>query len=271
MTDDEKYLFDLTGYLVIENALSPEEVALCNQAIDNRLAEDLAEFEEREASLSLAGRSTTMQGVSRRLALTGDSPLKWERPWCEPFRRQLAHPRVAPYLNVILQEPYRLDSGPSIMASDPGAEGHTLHGGGAERPNFAEAYFFKGGRIYSGMIVVEFLLADEGPGDGGFAAIPGSHKANLSCPQSMKLWEQYREHVVEVNAKAGDAIIFTETLTHGALPWKANYQRRLVLFKFSPSFLAYHAMAHATTPPDYFEDLTPDEQNVIQPPRYRNR
>ncbi len=26
MTDDEKYLFDLTGFLVIENVLTPEEV-----------------------------------------------------------------------------------------------------------------------------------------------------------------------------------------------------------------------------------------------------
>ena len=32
-----------------------------------------------------------------------------------------------------------------------------------------EQYFFKSGRIYSGMVVVEYVLADEGPGDGGAA------------------------------------------------------------------------------------------------------
>ena len=62
---------------------------------------------------------------------------------------------------------------------EKGTEGGTLHGGGIERPNFSEAYFFKYGRIYTGLTVVEYMLADEGPGDGGLAIIPGSHKANL--------------------------------------------------------------------------------------------
>ena len=49
--------------------------------------------------------------------------------------------------------------------------------------------------------------------------IPGSHKANLPCQQSMKGWERYQEHVVDVHAKAGDAVIFTETADprHSAL------------------------------------------------------
>ena len=35
------------------------------------------------------------------------------------------------------------------------------HGGNSE------GYFFRGGRIFSGMLVVEFVLRDEGPDDGG--------------------------------------------------------------------------------------------------------
>ena len=30
MNDDAKYLFDLMGYIVIEDALTPEEVARCS-------------------------------------------------------------------------------------------------------------------------------------------------------------------------------------------------------------------------------------------------
>lgn len=37
MTDDEKYLFDLAGYLVIENVLTPTELTHCNQAIDHHI------------------------------------------------------------------------------------------------------------------------------------------------------------------------------------------------------------------------------------------
>ena len=36
MTDDELYLFDLNGYIVVEGVLSIDEVARCNEAIDHR-------------------------------------------------------------------------------------------------------------------------------------------------------------------------------------------------------------------------------------------
>ena len=34
MTEDEKYLFDLNGYLVVENVLTENELALANEAVD---------------------------------------------------------------------------------------------------------------------------------------------------------------------------------------------------------------------------------------------
>ena len=263
MTEDERYLFDLTGYLVIKDVLTPEEVERCNAAIDHHFDQ------AKEIDRSLSGSSKTLSGTSRRIDLGG--MLAWEHPWCEPFRQFLIHPRIKPYLDGILDEGYRLDHGPGMIAMDQGAEGGTLHGGGIERPNFSEAYFFKDGRIYTGLTVVEYMLADEGPGDGGLAVIPGSHKANLPCPQSMKLWEKYQEHVLEVNAEAGDAIIFSETLTHGTLPWTAEHQRRAVLYKFSPGFQAYSAGAHQITYPDYIEDMTPEQRAVMEAPHIRRR
>lgn len=42
---------------------------------------------------------------------------------------------------------------------DHGCEGGLLHG------NFDNApYFYREGKIFTGLIVVEYLLADEGPG-----------------------------------------------------------------------------------------------------------
>ena len=81
----------------------------------------------------------------------------------------LAHPNTTPHLNTILGEGWRLDHGPGLIAMDHGCEGGTLHG------NFDNApYFYREGKIFTGLIVVEFLLADEGPGDGGVCVIPGS-------------------------------------------------------------------------------------------------
>ena len=35
MTDDERYLFDLNGFIIVRGVLTPEEVKQANDAIDN--------------------------------------------------------------------------------------------------------------------------------------------------------------------------------------------------------------------------------------------
>lgn len=261
MNDDERYLFDLNGYLVLRQAVSAADVAAMNAAIDHH-TEDKA---EREGSL--VAESKALAGTSHRKDMGG--MLGWERPWCEPFRRMLVHAAIRPYLEGILSPGYRLDHGPGLIAMDQGCEGGTLHGGGVERTDMSEPYFFKSDKIYTGLTVAEILLADEGPGDGGVAVVPGSHKANLPCPRSMLLWEQHQEHVLEVNGTAGDVIIFTETLTHGTLPWTAAHERRALLYKFSPGVLAYGAGAHTVVYPDYVADMTEDERAVMEAPHIR--
>ncbi len=54
-----------------------------------------------------------------------------------------------------------------LLAMDPGCEGGVLHHGGADITDFSMQYEFKNNRIMTGLTVVEYLLADEGPGDGG--------------------------------------------------------------------------------------------------------
>ena len=94
MNADDKYLFDLTGYLVLKDVLTAEEVAALNAGIDRH--RDLMS----EIDRPLSGDSKTMQGTSRRKDLGG--MLAWERPYCEPFRKLLIHPRIKPYLEEIL-------------------------------------------------------------------------------------------------------------------------------------------------------------------------
>ena len=55
------------------------------------------------------------------------------------------------------------------------------------------------------------------------------------------------------NRKAGDAVIFTETLTHGTPSWTGKHQRRALPYRFSPGFQAYSAGQHAISYPNYIE------------------
>ncbi|HIC18081.1 TPA: hypothetical protein EYO77_08210, partial [Candidatus Poribacteria bacterium] len=110
MNEDEKYLFDLMGYVIIPDALTDTEVKTCNQAIDHHT--ELL----RERQDSLAGGSEALAGTSHCKDMGG--MLSWDRPWCELFRQLLVHPKVSPYLDAILGECYRLDHGPGLIAMD---------------------------------------------------------------------------------------------------------------------------------------------------------
>jgi len=47
------------------------------------------------------------------------------------------------------------------------------------------------------------------------------------------------DNVRHIPVRAGSAIIFTEALMHGALPWKASHERRTLLYRYIPACMAY--------------------------------
>jgi ectoine hydroxylase-related dioxygenase (phytanoyl-CoA dioxygenase family) len=116
---------------------------------------------------------------------------------------------------------------------------------------------------------VAWQLTDVNPGDGGFCCIPGSHKSNCPCPPDIKRYEAHQDVVLQVAAPAGSAVIFTEALTHGTLPWRGQGERRSILFKYSPGFLAWGG----GYPPseELLEDLAPEAQLVMERPYRHNR
>ena len=120
-----------------------------------------------------------------------------------------------------------------------GAEGHLLHGSSGPGFDPSQYYIYQNGQMHNGLTVLSFQLTDVNPGDGGLCLIPGSHKGNFSCPESVKRYEQYQEFVKPITCKAGDAVIFTEAVTHGTIPWQASHQRRSILIRYSPGNLAY--------------------------------
>ena len=120
-------------------------------------------------------------------------------------------------------------------------------------------------------MTVSYQLVDTHLGDGGFACIPGSHKANYVCPEEMKRLDCGQDHIRHVPVKAGSVIIFTEALVHGTLPWTAEYERRILLYRYSVGALCFRK---TPVPDDYasFEqELTPLQRAIMEPPYQVNR
>ena len=259
MTEKEAFLFDLWGYVVIDDVLSQDQVQRANEAVDHHAAL----ISNREATLS--------QGAAELVGETGrgefqQNPLSFERPWCEPFRSMLAHERTIDIFNEILGTGYRLDHGPGLIRMVKGTEGHRLHGGMTFDPS--QYHRFDHGRVQCGLCVAAWQLTEVRPGDGGFACIPGSHKSNYRPPMEVMRLEADWGCVHQVVAPAGSVVIFNEALVHGTLPWQpADRERRSILFKYSPGFLSWGS-PHGSNP---IADPTPEEEALYDSPRRSGR
>jgi hypothetical protein len=216
MTTEEKYLFDLMGYLVVEDVLDAAEIAELNALLDRY---DLWQNKGKEPFVE-------QWNYSKDFIIVG--PV---HKWDDPFRRLIGDERMLPYLLAIVGEQIRYDIGHAILMRQ-GDKSLTLHGGNAPF-NPAQFYEFREGVMFNSLLAVSYALADAAPGEGGFAAIPGSHKANFACPDDFKTFAKVGSWIQEVPVQAGSAIIFSEAMTHGTWPWKADHERRQVLYKYS--------------------------------------
>src|SRR5262245_13140278 len=261
MTEREKYLYDIQGFLVVRDFLTPAEVDRLNAAFDaNR-------DRMRDDGNSNTGGSPTLAGHKRGYF---DGMLAWEHPWCGPFRELLVHPNAIPSLNTLHGRGWRIDHSPFALFSTRAAEGLILHGPGHHYFGLA-AYHYKNGQMRTGMVVFQYQLADVNEGDGGFCCVPGSHKANYPLPREIQLWQQDQDLVRNVACKKGDLLIFDEATTHGTLPWRADHERRSLLYRYSPHYLHYAGGYHQTGFPDWVEELTEAQRAVLEPPYHYNR
>jgi ectoine hydroxylase-related dioxygenase (phytanoyl-CoA dioxygenase family) len=273
MTEDERYLFDLNGYLIIRGVLTPEEIKEANKAIDTH-AHEMVERGEGALRNAVEGTKFYGQGPGRKDL---GRVLEWGEE-SRVFKSILAHPRLAPVFHGILGKGYRMDHLPMVLAQDKGSEGFQLHGGtidcssGEYNPYLA--YTCQHGTIRSALLGCNVILEDHNPGDGGFCIVPGSHKSNFRMPKGMVDGEKYEEFIIQPATKAGDVILFSEGTVHGAKAWTSDRQRRTCLYRFSPSTnvygRSYFGHEGGGWPTKMYEGMTDAQRAVLEPP-YANR
>ena len=74
-------------------------------------------------------------------------------------------------------------------------------------------------------------------------------------PDEVARYERDAHYVFQPEVEAGDALIFTEALVHGTMPWTADHERKALLYKYSPG--------HSSWSQSYYdpnEYINPTEQ-----------
>jgi ectoine hydroxylase-related dioxygenase (phytanoyl-CoA dioxygenase family) len=220
LTDEQRYLFDLQGFLVLENMLDKDRIARMQKDMDAKAvdAPDKDSLEYR----------------------WGDF-LTWGKDWAD----LIDHPRVMAAMEEMLGPKFRLDHayGMAMKASNQNTTPGNLHHEGGM---FHHGCFYAqhGAKMHNGLMVVSWALTDAPAGSGGFICIPGSHKATY--PMSRQWYNPADPRLQELglvknlSLNAGDVLIFTEALTHGTNPWtNTKNQRRSVLLKYCPHYMQW--------------------------------
>ena len=266
MNEEEAYLFDLRGFIVVKNALQPNQI------------DDLSRRLE-------AHRSSNPSPIlgSDRTILDDDTGA-----WSAPSLLELGGayldlvnlPTIAPYLTKLLGEHYRLDHDYAKIDSKMPEREKTLylHGGGQGAGGPADLvgpsdggqcfYRYSNGRFFNGLVAVAFELDDVQASDGGFACVPGSHKSNIGLPAAWRHSETpaaVPDFVQRDAAAAGDAIIFTQACAHGPVPWagKPGSERRTLFYKYCPHAVAWSPCYYNA---DNYPDLSAEQQQLLMPP-----
>ena len=169
----DDFLFDLRGYLVLENAIEPGLLAEHNAAIDNfpemMMGEWLGNAQRRDytASTGFELHNCVVAGA--------------------PFEQLIDHPSWINYLRHYCGEEDSYVEGLFIdecMVSVRKSGGHhPVHSGGY-RGALRGRYLYKHGVFRCGQCNIILALTDVGPGDGPTMVIPGSHKSNFLHPNA---------------------------------------------------------------------------------------
>jgi len=212
MTEEQKFFFDLKGWILIPSVLSKQETTTMQDEVK-------------------AGAEQGFQGKLQEL---------------------LDHPIIVPILNEILTEPpfggkehygFRCENS-FITYRSPGwkpPEKGTGVPHVVRPPQQANAmrYQVEGGKIFSGLTRVVWELEEVQAGTGGTSFLSGSHKAhfNYGGPDryrpniSGSPWEKSLYRAMEdYSCPAGSVVIFTESLIHAANNWTNPENSRYSVF-----------------------------------------
>jgi len=235
LTPEQRYFFDLTGYLHLEGVLQGAQLAAAQEAAQRYID---TPPEDVPAGLEINLEREHFNWYINAFAFD------------KALEALTLHPQTWPIVRELTDDRPRLTSG-NLMVDVHGKPFHPLHSGHEitfkqGQPGWRQS-FVKDGKLYNNDLVFFFYLTDVHPGDGGLIVVPGSHKANFPRDNSYFYPESYTddgynddyfstevpEGVKNFTPKAGDVVIISEHLTHGALSWvPRDRDRRFLTLRY---------------------------------------
>jgi hypothetical protein len=241
LTQEQKYLFDLHGWLLIPGVLKADEVE-----------------EMREFCLRLKFKPESLPEHERN-TLGG------------PLQRLADHPLVVGFMNEFVAYPglsnrhcygFRQESCHLFYRTVGEGKFGPHNGSGLLRfPGDSHTYHCIPGKANAGLTRVVWELNPVEKGTGGTLLISGTHKGVYAAPESVQdpqspIWETY-------GCPAGSLLFFTEALTHSATTWTNTQNDRVAIFScYNTVNSKWH---HWNPPAELMATMPPKRQTLYRP------
>jgi hypothetical protein len=185
------------------------------------------------------------------------------------YRDLIDHPSVLPYLEKLIAEREKGVEweGRFYLSHEYGLQykpddwGFGFHNGGAPAKPWLR-YHVQDGEIYCNLTCVTWCLTDVLEGEGGFGCLPGSHKAHFPAPEEIRELKLTPDTVHQPVVNAGDAIIFSEALIHGPLPYSGESDRLALFYKYTPG----HVPLMVERPSALLDQVTERQRQILTVP-----
>lgn len=211
LTEEQRLFFETNGYLVIPNALSPEELQRVREAADR--AEALWRADPSRPGL----RRDNLQQVQ--------APIEYD----DVLLELMTHPGIFPIVREILGNTIQMiDNDYFISPPHTGSHAAWHHDVGMHGVYHPRSTL---------MVKVFYLLSDVPEGGGGTALIPGSHRFPMDYPLPQVEDPDAMPGKVEMAYPAGTAYLFHCRIYHAALNNRTDQTRRVLIYNYGHNWM----------------------------------
>jgi len=243
LTSEEKWFFDHHGFIILQQVVSAEDIQLMIELGNNWHDMTLEELPSPLTSTSRAGSYPETIAHWINNVQYGDAV----------FQRLVLNPEIMRVVIALTRSsPCLVDC--ALTQNYETSDDINFHASGQD-------YGIENGEPHAGFVNAGTSLVDVPEGT-GFVCLPGSHKRNFEPPENLSIYDS-SPTVINVPVNAGDCVIFTEALYHGARRWTETYPRYTVFNRYIDNG------THGSLPKEEFKHLISDEVYELELPAKR--
>jgi len=214
------YEFDLNGFVVLKKIISLKKIRKMNRTLENI---EKSKPQDLPHNVFFGKKKNDKEAyISNVLEINKD------------FEGLATNPLILKLINRVTLGMYRLNHAVAMTKFKKNTYTYLHMGNLPMHPKVF--YMAKNKKIFSNVTKVVYPICNNNKLDGGFAVIPGSHKSNFKRPYDNNPKNNLKI-LKYVEAKPGDAILFTEALAHGSLINKSNKIRRILSYCYSVGYM----------------------------------